>query len=45
MVANQEDSAQESIWTNEEEVRLLRRRAFHFWNVDYLEKVVLPIAT
>jgi SAM-dependent methyltransferase len=32
-----------TIWANEEEARLLRRRAFHFWNADYLERVVLPI--
>lgn len=35
--------ASESIWASEDEAKLLRRRAFHFWNPDYLERVALPI--
>lgn len=32
-----------SIWTNDDEVKLLRRRALNFWNRDYLERIIMPI--
>jgi len=38
-----EKKARGSIWTNEDEAKLLRRRAFSFWNPDYLERIVLPL--
>lgn len=40
---NESTHEEGTIWANEEEARLLRRRAFHFWNADYFERVVLPI--
>ena len=41
--ANNPSQARESIWTNEDEAKLLRRRALNFWNADYLERVVAPL--
>ncbi len=34
---------EKSIWASEGEAKLLRRRAFHFWNQDYLDKIALPL--